>query len=125
LPKKILDQKDIEKIEKIIKDRKISHTYLIENCKKTYKKFIELEEAAYTAGTLEKQTKELIAIGISIIMNCESCMEWHISQALKDGASKEQIFETIGVAIEMGGGPATVVSRFAVKVLEYHLEKRN
>ncbi|NHJ46743.1 MAG: carboxymuconolactone decarboxylase family protein [Asgard group archaeon] len=84
-----------------------------------------MEEATYTTGALEKQTKEFIAIGISIITNCESCIEWHINQALKDGASKEQIYETIGVAIEMGGGPATVVSRFAVKVLEYHLEKMN
>jgi len=124
LSKKILDQKDIEKIEKIIKDRKITHTYLIENCKKPYKKFIELEEATYTPGLLEKQIKELIAVGISIIMNCESCIEWHINQALKAGASKDQIFETIAVAIEMGGGPATVVSRFAVKVLEYHLDKK-
>ncbi|NHJ84104.1 MAG: carboxymuconolactone decarboxylase family protein [Asgard group archaeon] len=97
--------------------------YLINNCKKVYRKFTELEEETFAKGILEKQTKELIALGISINQNCESCMEWHISQALKEGASKEQIFETIGVAIEMGGGPATVASRFAIKALEYHMNK--
>ncbi|MFX1495647.1 MAG: carboxymuconolactone decarboxylase family protein, partial [Promethearchaeota archaeon] len=61
-----------------------------------------------------------IAIGISIIINCESCIEWHIKEALNSGANREQIIEAIEVAIEMGGGPATVSSRFAFKVLEYY-----
>ena len=34
--------------------------------------------------------------------------------------TQEQIIEAIGVGIEMGGGPATVSSRFAMKVLEYY-----
>ncbi|HUT80472.1 MAG TPA: carboxymuconolactone decarboxylase family protein [Candidatus Bathyarchaeia archaeon] len=122
MSKEIISQQDIEKIEKIIRDRKISHTYLINNCKRVYGKFVELEEESFAKGSLDKYTKELIALGISIIQNCESCMEWHISQALTNGATKEQILETVGVAIEMGGGPATVASRFAVKVLEYHLQ---
>ncbi len=33
-----------------------------------------------------------------------------------------QIVEAIGVGIEMGGGPATVSSRFAMKVLAYYTE---
>jgi len=39
---------------------------------------------------------------------------------LKSGAIEKQIIETIEVGIEMGGGPATVSSRFALKVLEYY-----
>ncbi len=62
----------------------------------------------------------MIAIGISIRINCESCLEWHIKQALDHGASKEEIIESIEVGIEMGGGPATVSSRFALSVLEYY-----
>ena len=47
-------------------------------------------------------------------------MEWHINEALNSGATKDQIIETLEVAIEMGGGPATVSSRFAIKVLDYY-----
>ena len=47
-------------------------------------------------------------------------MEWHIKQTLDSGATKEQIIEAIEVGIEMGGGPATVAGRFAMKVLEYY-----
>jgi len=47
-------------------------------------------------------------------------MEWHIKEALNSGASEDQILEALEVAIEMGGGPATVSSRFALKVLDYY-----
>jgi alkylhydroperoxidase/carboxymuconolactone decarboxylase family protein YurZ len=47
-------------------------------------------------------------------------MEWHIKQALDYGAPEEEIREALDVGIEMGGGPATVAVRFALKVLEYY-----
>ena len=71
----------------------------------------------------QKKQKELIALGISIYSNCESCMEWHIRGALNSGSSRDEIIETIGVSMEMGGGPATVASRFAMNVLEYYFNK--
>lgn len=67
--------------------------------------------------------KELIALGISVVINCESCMEWHIHEALNSGASEDQIIEAIEVAIEMGGGQATISSRFAITVLEFYKNK--
>jgi len=62
--------------------------------------------------------KELIAVGISVVINCESCMEWHIRQAAIDGATQEEVLEAIEVGIEMGGGPATTFARFGLEVLE-------
>ena len=115
-----MEQADVEKIEKIINDRKNTHKYLVENKSRTYETFLRMEKAAYSPGALETKHKELIAIGISIVIDCESCLEWHIRQALNKGASSEQILEAIEVGIEMGGGPATVTIRFALKVLEYY-----
>ena len=54
------------------------------------------------------------------MIDCESCMEWHIKQALDDGASDDEILEAIEVGIEMAGGSATVSARFAMNVLEYY-----
>jgi AhpD family alkylhydroperoxidase len=79
-----------------------------------------MQRLTFSDGHLSKQQKELIALGISIVINCEACMEWHIHQALLSGATEDQILEAIEVGIEMGGGPATVSSRFALKALEYH-----
>ena len=85
-----------------------------------YRSFVEMEQNTYTDGALGKMQKELIAIGISVVINCESCMEWHIKQALDDGASENEIIEAIEVGIEMSGGPGTASARFAMNVLEYY-----
>lgn len=114
-----MDKTDQDKIEKIIADRNKAHRYYWKRSK-VYQAFVQMEQAAYRDGFLDKKQKELIAIGISIVMNCESCMEWHIKQALDANAAKEEIIEAIEVGMEMGGGPATVSSRFAMKVLQYY-----
>lgn len=116
-----LSKQDIQKIERIIEDRKQAHSYYQERSK-VYNAFIDMENQAFSHGKLEKKYKEFIAIGISIHINCESCIEYHINEALNAGASKEEIIETIGVGMEMGGGPSTVSSRFAMKVLEYYTQ---
>ena len=110
---------DKTKIEEIVTKRKQAHSYFLKKSK-VYRSFIEMEQNTYTDGELTKKQKELIAIGISVVINCESCMEWHIKQALDDGATEGQIIEAIEVGIEMSGGPGTASARFAMNVLEYY-----
>lgn len=112
-------QKD--KIDQIINTRRDANRFYNEHSE-VYRAFVNMEQLAFADGSLAKKYKELIALGISIRINCESCIEWHIGQAIKAGATREQILETIGVGIEMGGGPATVSSRFAMRVLDYYSE---
>ena len=117
-----MDSKDKEKIEKIKANRKAAHQYYTDNSE-VYRRFVEMELKTYQDGALSRKHKELIAIGISIQMNCESCLEWHIKQAVHAGASRQEVIEAIEVGMEMGGGPATVASRFAMQVLEYYIIK--
>ena len=107
-----------EKIEGIKRGRANSHTRLVALKSKTYAAFLEMEKAAYVDGALSKKCKELIAAGISVVVDCESCMQWHIEQAARAGASQEEILEAVEVGIEMGGGPATVSARFALEVMD-------
>ena len=110
---------DKDKIEKIVNTRKHANSDYLKRSK-VYKSFLAMEQNTYKDGELSKKQKELIAIGISIVINCESCMEWHIKQALDDKASAQEIIEAIEVGIEMSGGPGTVSARFAMSVLEYY-----
>ncbi len=112
----------IGKIDQSIKDRKELHLPFLRNVK-TYKPFLELESKAFGDGALERKTKELMALSISIVTKCEPCMEWHLDQALQAGARDEEIYETIDVAIEMGGGQAGAYARFVLKALEYFKDK--
>ena len=111
-----------EKIEQFVRDRKRGHGLLTKSSK-GYRLFAELDNHAYSDGALEKKHKELIGLGISICEHCEPCVEWHVHQALESGATREQVIEAIEVAIEMGGGPASVTARFAMDVLEHYSEK--
>ncbi len=108
------------KLDELTKTRKWAHQKLIDKESKVYKAFSQMEGAAFSDGALKKKVKELIALGISVRIDCESCMQWHIEQAAAAGATYEEVLEAVEVevGIEMGGGPATVSSRFALKVME-------
>jgi AhpD family alkylhydroperoxidase len=111
---------DLAKIEQIQKDRKEAHKFFTEKSK-VYRIFVEMERNTFEDGKLLKKHKELIAIGISLVNDCESCLEWHIKQALDAGATMEEIIEALEVGFEMGIGPTTVTSRFAMKVMKHYL----
>jgi AhpD family alkylhydroperoxidase len=108
----------MDKIEAIIDQRKKAHLKLLSLHSKVYEKFLEMEKAAFSDSELSKKVKELIAVGISVAIDCESCMQWHIEQAAKSGASQKEVLEAVEVGIEMGGGPATVSARFALEVMD-------
>jgi AhpD family alkylhydroperoxidase len=118
-----MENSDKEKIEQIIKTRKKAHSFYSTKSK-VYQSFVDMEKNTYKDGQLSKLQKELIAIGISVVINCESCMEWHIKQALDGGALEQEIIEAIEVGIEMAGGPATASARFAMNVLEYYQQQK-
>jgi len=108
----------MEKLKEMARKRKEAHSRLLNLKSKVYKAFLDMEEVAYGDGALPKKTKELIAVGISVVIDCESCMQWHIEQAAQAGAGRDEVLEAIEVGIEMGGGPATVSCRFALDVME-------
>jgi AhpD family alkylhydroperoxidase len=108
----------MDRLDEIRKQRKKAHARLLELGSPVYAGFLQMEKAAYAEGALASKCKELIAVGISVAKDCESCMEWHIRQAAVAGASFEEVLEAVEVAIEMGGGPATVSARFALDVMD-------
>jgi AhpD family alkylhydroperoxidase len=107
-----------KKLEEMANTRRWAHKRLVDQHSGVYRAFVEMEAAAFSDGALPKKHKELIAVGISVRIDCESCMQWHIEQAAKAGASYQEVFEAVEVGIEMGGGPATVSARFALQVMD-------
>ena len=92
----------------------------------TMKSFNNLHEASTANGALNSKTKELIALGISITVRCDGCIAFHVNDALKGGASSEEILETIGVAVMMGGGPALMYGCEALEALrQFTVLKQN
>ena len=80
--------------------------------------FSKMHEAVGSDGALYSKIKELIALAIGIVVRCDGCIAFHVQDALKAGASEEEIVEAIGVAIMMGGGPAVVYGSAALEALK-------
>ncbi len=77
-----------------------------------------LMQSASADGVLDTKTKELMALSIAVVTHCEGCITYHARACAKHGASREEVAETIGVAIEMGGGPAAVYGAEALAAFE-------
>ncbi len=77
--------------------------------------FAQLNGAVTAEGALSTKIKELMALAIGVTVRCDGCIAYHVHDAIRAGATRQEIMETIGVAILMGGGPARV---YACEVLE-------
>nr|NQU92467.1 carboxymuconolactone decarboxylase family protein [Bacteroidota bacterium] len=113
----------MNKLEELNRKRKEANARFAKLNSKVYKAFLEMEKVTFCDGALSRKNKELIATAIGVVSNCESCMQWHIEQAVKEGATINEVLEAIEVAIEMGIGPATVNARFALEVMEENFGK--
>lgn len=77
--------------------------------------FASLYRAASADGALDKKTKELIALSISVAIRCEKCIAVHARAAARHGATEAETVEALMVAVELAGGPGTV---YAAEALE-------
>jgi AhpD family alkylhydroperoxidase len=87
--------------------------------------FNTLHEVSIKEGKLSSKIKELIALGIAITVRCDGCIAFHVHDALSSGATSEEIVETIGVAILMGGGPSVVYGCEALEAMEQFSDLKN
>jgi AhpD family alkylhydroperoxidase len=69
--------------------------------------YFQFYKETYKPSVLDRKTKELVAISASLIAKCQGCLEGHIKKAIKFGASRDEISETIAIA--MGVNAAAVV----------------
>ncbi|MHA1271604.1 MAG: 2-oxo acid dehydrogenase subunit E2 [Candidatus Helarchaeota archaeon] len=80
--------------------------------------FAKMHRDAMHAGSLSVKTKALMALAIAVIVGCESCMKWHLVEAIEAGATDEEISETLGVCVYMGGGPALMHAETVAEKLD-------
>ncbi|WP_458071753.1 carboxymuconolactone decarboxylase family protein [Rhodanobacter sp. BL-MT-08] len=69
-----------------------------------------LSKAGQKTGLLEAKTRELIGLAVAVTRQCDGCITVHTAEALKHGASREEIAEALGVAVALNAGAAMVYS---------------
>lgn len=85
-----------------------------------FKGFKALHDSALRDKALSPKQKEFVALGIAIAIRCEGCIQSHVKTLVDMGASREEIAETIGVAMFMGGGPSTVYGGKALEAYDQY-----
>lgn len=78
----------------------------------------EFSKSVFAAGALDAKTKQLIAIAVAHATQCPYCIRSHSAQALRRGATEQEIMEAIWVASEMSAGAAYAHSIIALDELE-------
>jgi len=62
-------------------------------------------QATFVEGALSLKVKELIAMCMGLAVNCPECSKGHVEEALKAGATEDEVAEALAVALIFIGGP--------------------
>ena len=81
---------------------KMNEKLLADN-NKIVKRIFNLDTNAYAAGALDVKTKELLGLVASAVLRCDDCVKYHLETSFKDGVTKEEMMEAMGIATLVGG----------------------
>lgn len=82
--------------------QKMNDKLLADN-NKIIKRIFNLDTNAYMEGALDVKTKELLGLVASAVLRCDDCIKYHLETCHKEGLSKEQVMEALGIATLVGG----------------------
>jgi AhpD family alkylhydroperoxidase len=97
--------------KEILKARDGNRSRLQKEAPDLFQGFNDLMKCYYKHGSLERKHKELMAVAASIATRCIPCLANHANNAVKAGATREEILEAAAIGVEFGGGPSFVVAR--------------
>ena len=75
-------------------------------------------EVVYKEGALSTKVKRLMSLGIALRAGCTNCILGQTMRALDAGATKDEILETLSVAVSMGGTLGIAESLRVIKLLD-------
>ena len=84
--------------------------------------FERFHQAAGATGALDRKTKELMALAISVTHGCDDCIAHHVHDAMEAGATREEFADALGVAVLMGGGPGMIYASHAIDAVDQFFE---
>jgi AhpD family alkylhydroperoxidase len=73
----------------------------------------------FADGALAAKTKQLIAVAAAHVTQCPYCIRAHTREAMRRGASAEEIMEAIWVVAEMRAGAAYAHSVLALDTIAH------
>jgi ribonuclease HI len=85
---------------------------------KDYQRFFALDNKAYVDGALPAKTKELMGLVGSMVLRCNDCIFYHIDRSIQEGATREELMESMNIALIIGGSIVIPHLRYAFEVMD-------
>lgn len=82
------------------------------------KRFYNIDHNTYLDGAIPAKYKELMGLVVSAGLRCDDCINYHIIQSYRLGATREEQQEAINVALVVGGSIVIPHMRRAYELLE-------
>ncbi|GGF46248.1 alkyl hydroperoxide reductase AhpD [Azorhizobium oxalatiphilum] len=84
----------------------------------TVEGYLTASAAGAKTGHLDAKTRQLISLAVAVTTRCDGCISVHANEAVKEGATKEEVAEALGVAVAMNAGAALVYSTRALEAFD-------
>ena len=81
------------------------------------KRFYNLDHNTYMEGALSAKHKELMGLVASTCLRCDDCINYHVIQSYRLGATRAEQEEAINVALIVGGSIVVPHLRRAYELL--------
>ena len=83
--------------------RKMNERLLSED-NRVIKRMFSLDSLTFSQdSTLDRKTKELLGLIASLVLRCDDCVSYHIASSVEAGATRDEIMETMGIGLVVGG----------------------
>ncbi len=76
---------------------------ILEDSNKIVKRIFNLDTNAFMEGALDVKTKELLGLVASMVLRCDDCVRYHLETCHKEGVTKDEVAEAMGIATLVGG----------------------
>ena len=111
-----------DKLNEFKKYREKMNEKILNSGNKQITRFFALDSRAYEEGALSVKTKELLGLVASTVLRCNDCISYHIINCVKEGVTPAEFYETMNVALIVGGSIVIPHLRKAVEVYEECLQ---
>jgi AhpD family alkylhydroperoxidase len=85
---------------------------------KGVERFFALDTQAYAEGAIPVKMKELMGLVGSMVLRCDGCIFYHLDRAIAEGATREELHETMNIALVIGGSVVIPHMRYAFEMLD-------
>lgn len=87
-----------------MKERDLLNGIVLENADHVLKRLYSLDTAAFRdGGRIGAETKELVALAVSLALRCDDCVSYHLARCADLGVPTPKLAEVMGIATLIGG----------------------